>query len=87
MTRRIEKSVQVIVFANWDLKVEVVCELIDKFLYHDFVIVDQARKGARRGTTVGASFVTVANLLAIIATVLLGEDVANVSASRREIVR
>lgn len=86
MTRRMEKSIQVIVFANWDLKLEVVCELIDKFLYHDFVIVNQARKGAHRGMTVGASFVTVANMSAIIAMVLLGDDIANVSASWREIV-
>lgn len=86
MTRRMKKSIQVIIFANWGLKLEVVCELIDKFLYHDFVIVGQARKGAHRGMTVGASFVTVANLSAIIATVLLGEDVANVLASWREIM-
>lgn len=86
MTRRMKKSIQVIIFANWGLKLEVVCELIDKFLYHDFVIVGQVRKGAHRGMMVGASFVTVANLSAIIATVLLGEDVVNVLASRREIM-
>ncbi|OXL06026.1 hypothetical protein C348_06149 [Cryptococcus neoformans Gb118] len=68
-------------------EVGVVGKLAGEFLDQNFMAVNRASKRARRRMTVGARLVAMANLMAVITAVFLGENLTNIFSSQGAVIR